>query len=601
MADYELDKPDNLVEMFEISAKRWADRPSMGTKNAHGVYEWTTFREVHERVTHLRAGLASLGVGKGDCVGIIANNRVEWAVACYATYSRGGWFVPMYEAELPKTWEYIVQDSGVRVLFVSSPEIREKVTPFLERIEGLEHIILIDDPDGGEGSMAALEEVGRKSPVEPTIPAADDIAGLIYTSGTTGDPKGVLLSHGNLSSNVHAIRKAFHMLDENTRTLSFLPFAHSYGQTGELHFGMWLGASTGFAESPKTIVDDLALVRPTMLVSVPRIFNRVYDGLQAKMEKEGGLAKRLFDMGVAAAKRKRELRAEGRRSLLTNLKFAVADRIVFSKIRDKFGGRLQFSISSSAALSPNIAQFFFDIGIPVYEAWGMTELSPAGTLNTPAAYKPSSAGRAIDKVRLVIDKSLSEEGARDGELIVYGPNVMQGYHNKPEATKEVLTRDGGLRTGDRAYVDDDGFLWITGRIKEQFKLENGKFVFPSAMEEEIKLLPLVEHAMIHGLNKPHTVCLVVPDFEVLLERARQEGWPTEPAALVAHPEVRAIYERTITDHLGDKFGHYEIPRAVLLLSEPFSVENGMLTQTFKLKRRKVLERYGEQVEAFYAR
>jgi long-chain acyl-CoA synthetase len=389
------------------------------------------------------------------------------------------------------------------------------------------------------------------------------------------------------------------MLDENTRTLSFLPWAHSYGQTAELHFGMWLGAAAGFAETPQTIVDDLMAVRPTLLVAVPRIFNRVYDGLHARMEEQGGAAQRLFEMGKTAAARKRELAERGRSSPATNLKVALADRLVFRKIRERFGGRLQLAISSSAALSPHIARFFFDIGVPVYEAWGMTELSPAGTVNTPEAFKPSSGGRPLDKVSLVIDCSVTEEGAPDGELIVYGPNVMQGYHGKPEATREVLTEDGGLRTGDRAYVDEDGFLWITGRIKEQFKLENGKFVFPAALEEEIKLLPLVEHVMIHGLNRPYTVALVVPDFEVLSAKAREQGWPTDPERLVANPEVQRLYERTLTKHLQRKFGGYEIPKRLLLLSEPFTTENGILTPTLKLKRRKVLERYGDEVEKLY--
>jgi long-chain acyl-CoA synthetase len=484
------------------------------------------------------------------------------------------------------------------VLFVSNDEVYEKTKGFVDELDGLEHVIKIEGT--GAGTMAALEAEGKKSPVKSIYPSADDIAGLIYTSGTTGDPKGVLLSHGNLTSNVHAVGKAYHMVGQNTRTLSFLPWAHSYGQVAELHFLMYVGGSTGFAESNLTIVDDLPLVQPTMLVAVPRIFNRVYDGLNKKMKDQGGLAKFLFDMGVAAAAAKREAEERGESAgALNNIKLAVADAIVFKKVRAKFGGRLEMAISSSAALSPDIAFFFHDIGIPVYDAWGMTELSPAGALNTPYDYKIGSAGKPIDKVRFEIDKTVSEEGARDGELIVYGPNVMQGYHNKPEATKETLTDDGGMRTGDRAYIDEEGFLYITGRIKEQFKLENGKFVFPSAMEEEIKLLPEVEHAMIFGLNKPHTICLVVPDFPTLEGWAKEEGLPTDPKKLVAEKKTQQMIERKIAEHLAGKFGKYEIPKKILVLSEPFSTENGILTPTLKLKRRKVLEKYGDDVESAY--
>lgn len=585
-----LDKPDNLVEMFEESVARFGGNLWMGTKNkTRDSYNWVTYDQVAQRIANLRGGLAHLGIRKGDAVGIIANNRVAWAAACYATYGLAGRYVPMYEAELEKTWRYIIEDAAVRVLIVSKPEILAKVNGWPDEIETLNHVVLIDGQ--GEGSMAALERLGKDNPVTAVYPAADDIAGLIYTSGTTGSPKGVLLSHGNLTSNVHASTKAYPQLDENLRTLSFLPWAHSYGQTAELHLLMRLGGSTGFAESPQTIVDDLALVKPTFLVAVPRVFNRVYDGLNAKMNEQGGLAKKLFDMGVNAGIERRRLKKEGRTSITNNLKLKIADAVVFKKIREKFGGRLMYSLSSSAALSPHIAEFFEDVGIPVYEAWGMTELSPAGTINSPQHNRLGSAGRPIDKVRLVIDKTFDSDNPEEGELIVYGPNVMKGYHNKPEETRATMTEDGGLRTGDRAYIDEDGYLHITGRIKEQFKLENGKFVSPATLEEEIKLLPCVEHTMIYGLNRPFTVCLVFPDFIVMDKLARQNGWPTEPAAMVADPAVQSTIENQILSHLKGKFGSYEIPKKFIILSEGFSIENGMLTQTFKLKRREVLRVY----------
>ncbi len=595
---YTLDKPDNLVEMFEESASRFGSNLWMGTKNkAKDGYDWVTYDQVAKRIANLRGGLTHLGIQKGDAVGIIANNCVEWAAVCYATYSLAGRYVPMYEAELEKIWRYIVEDAAVRVLFVSKPEILAKVKNWPDEIETLNHVVLIDGQ--GEGTMAALERVGMDNSVPAVYPEADDIAGLIYTSGTTGAPKGVLLSHGNLTSNVHAAAKAYPQLDQNLRTLSFLPWAHSYGQTAELHLLMRLGGSTGFAESPLTIVDDLALVKPTFLIAVPRIFSRVYDGLNTKMNEQGGLAKTLFDMGVNAGIERRRLKKEGRTSFVNDLKLKIADAIVFKKIRDKFGGRLMYSLSSSAALSPHIAEFFEDVGIPVYEAWGMTELSPAGTINSPQHHRLGSAGRAIDKVRLVIDKTFDSDNPEEGELIVYGPNVMKGYHNKPEETRATMTEDGGLRTGDRAYVDADGYLHITGRIKEQFKLENGKFVSPATIEEEIKLLPCVEHTMIYGLNRPFTICLVYPDFIVMEKLAKQHGWPTAQAAMVADPAVKAYIDNQILSSLKGKFGSYEIPKKLIILSEGFSVDNGMLTQTFKLKRREVLKAYQPMIEDAY--
>ncbi len=595
---YQLDKPDNLVEMFEQSVEKFGGNEWLGTKYKSGDgYGWVTYTQVAERIHNLRAGLAGLGIQKGDTVGIIANNCLEWAVACYATYGLAARYVPMYEAELKKTWKYIITDSTIKVLLVSNKDVYEKVKNWPEEIDSLSDIVLIQG--AGPGTMAELEATGKKNPVPSIYPDPEDIAGLIYTSGTTGSPKGVLLSHGNFTSNVHAVRKSQKLLDETMRTLSFLPWAHSYGQTAELHFLMSVGGSTGFAEGPLTIVDDLALVKPTFLVAVPRIFSRVYDGLHTKMNEQGGLAKKLFFMGKNAGIEKRKLAKAGRSSFMTNLKFNIADKIVFKKIREKFGGRLMYSMSSSAALSPDIAKFFTDVGIPVYEAWGMTELSPAGTVNSPEFNKVGSAGRAIDKVRLVIDKTFDSENPDEGELIVYGPNVMKGYHNKPEETRAAMTEDGGLRTGDRAYIDEDGFLFITGRIKEQFKLENGKFVSPATMEEEIKLLPCVEHTMIYGLNKPYTICLVFPDFVVMEKYAKKNKLPTDPKAMVAHDTVKTYIENQILNHVKGKFGSYEVPKRFVILSEGFSIENGMLTQTFKLKRREVLKKYEPMIATLY--
>ena len=598
MKKYTLDKPDNLVGIFEETLARFGDREWLGTKNKKtNTYNWVTYRDVAKRIDAIRGGLAKIGVKKGDGVAIIDNNSVEWAACCYATYGLGGRFIPMYKAELLKIWKYIITDSGTSVLFVRDKEIYEKVKSWTNEIESLKNIFIIDGT--GTESLAELEKLGAANPIPAIHPDAEDIAGLIYTSGTTGEPKGVLLSHGNFSSNVHACIKNMPMLDEHDRTLSFLPWAHSYGQTAELNTLIRMGGSCGFAEGPQTIVDDLLLVKPTLLVAVPRIFNRVYDGLHARMNDEGGLAKKLFFMGKNAGQKKRDLARDGKFCLLTNLKFRIADKLVFSKVRARFGGNMKMTVSSSAALSPEIAEFFFDIGLPIYEAWGMTEISPAGSSNTPMAYKIGSVGKALDKVTLVIDKSITGPESRDGELIVYGPNVMKGYHNKPKETAETMTADGGLRTGDSAYIDKDGFLYITGRIKEQFKLENGKFVYPATIEEEIKLIPYVEFAMVYGLNMPYTICLVYPDFIVMGKYAKENNLPTDPAEMIKDERILKLFEDAIKNQLEGKFGNYEVPRKILLMSEGFSVENGMLTQTLKLKRRAVLQKYQADIDRLY--
>ncbi|MBP8979662.1 MAG: long-chain fatty acid--CoA ligase [Syntrophobacterales bacterium] len=597
MHTYKLDKPDNLVALLEESVAKYPDNLLFGTKNQQKIYEWITYRDFGRRVDNLRGGLAQLGVTKGDAVGLIANNRVEWAVASFATYGLGGRYVPMYEAELLHVWKYIVKDSGVKILFVANPAVYEKVKDFPQDIPTLEKIFLIDGT--GENTMAAVEKLGAAHPVPSVRPDPDDIAGLIYTSGTTGDPKGVLLSHGNLTSNTLAGIKKYPELNEKARTLAILPWAHSYGQTAELHAVIRMGASMGLAESPATIAGDLALVKPNWLVAVPRVFNRIYDGLMKKMEETGGLAKTLFDMGVAAAKEKRELAAQGKSCMLTNLKFKIADKVVFAKVREKMGGRLMGCMSGSAAMNPDIAQFFFDIGIPIYDCYGMTETSPAIAMNASYAYRLGSVGQAIDKVKIVIDSSVVQEGATDGEIVVYGPNVMKGYHNKPEQTREVMTADGGIRTGDRGRLDQDGFLYITGRIKEQFKLENGKFVFPASMEEDICLHPYVQNAVVYGENRPYTICLVVPDFVAVEAYAEKNHLPKEMDVLMEREEIRFMIGNGITELLKKKYGGYEIPKKYVFLKENFTLENGLLTQTMKLKRRVVVERYRDLIEAQY--
>ncbi len=594
---YHLEKPDNLVEMLEESIARFSANEWFGVKSKN-MYKWHTYGQIGVRIDNLRAGLAYLGIGKGDTVGIISNNRVEWAVSCYAAYGRCARFVPMYEAELVSTWEYIIRDSNIKVLFVSKPEIYEKIRHLLQSGTDLAHIIMIEGE--GEGSMKGLEKTGEKYPIRSIIPHPDDIAGLIYTSGTTGDPKGVLLSHGNISSNIHAILKCFHMLNERDRTLSFLPWAHSYGQVCELHSIMRIGASYGLAESPATIVNDLALIRPTLLISVPRIFYRVHDAIRTRMNEDGGLPLLLFNMGVKSGIRRRALARAGKKSAANAMAFAIADRLVFSKIRDKFGGRLKISITGSAAINPQVAEFFSDVGVPIYEALGMTEASPGVATNTPDHNKFGSCGKAFDKVTLVIDRSGEDGDGKEGELVIYGPNVMKGYHNKPEETHQVLTEDGGLRTGDRAFIDDDGFLYVTGRIKESFKLENGKYVFPAAIEAEIMMNRYVEQVMVCGLNKPYTVCIIVPDFANLEKYAAENNLEKDHRKLVAMDEITALYEREIQKQISGKIGSYEMPRRFLILPEAFTVENGMLTQSFKLKRKKVMEKLGAEIEALYA-
>jgi long-chain acyl-CoA synthetase len=593
-----LDKPDNLIEWWKESVDTYAHRRLLGTKNKKGVYQWTTRREINTRIDHLRAGLARLDVNEGDAVGIIANNRVDWIVAAFATWGRIARYVPMYEAELFRVWKHIVADSEMNVLFVSKTEIYEKIKDFKTCIPTLKHIFIIEAE--GRNAMAALEKRGAAHPVSPKTPQPHHIAEIIYTSGTTGSPKGVLLSHGNLTSNALAGIKVYPELQETeVTTMTLLPWAHIFGQTAELFAVIRIGGAMGLAQSPSTVATDIVDLKPTHLIAVPSVFNRIYAGLWKKMDAAEGLAKALFLTSVEAAAKKRELAAKGRSSIIAGIKCYLADKIVFRKIRERLGGRLQGAMTGGATMNPEVAQFFFDIGIRILDCYGMTETSPAVTMNAYSNYRLGSVGQAIEKIKIVIDSSFVEEGATDGEIIVYGPNVMKGYHNRPEETRAAMTPDGGLRTGDRGRLDEDGFLFITGRIKEQYKLENGKFCFPAGIEEEICLIPSVRQAVIYGYNRPFNICIVVPDFEVLQNYARQKGLPPDPNLLVAHGDMVDRIGETITNHLKGKCAGYEIPKKFLLISEPLSLDNGMLTQTMKIKRDIVLNKFVDRIEALY--
>jgi len=595
---FQFDKPDNLVSLIEEAVAKYPNNKLFGIKNKKTKeYHWTTYQEIGQRVDNLRGGLAKIGLKKDEVVGVIANNRPEWAIAAFATYGCGGRFIPMYEAELEKVWEYIIKDGLVKILLVSNKEIYEKIKDFPKKIETLEKIYIIDDDS--EISMTALEKIGAASPVKAIQPSPNDIAALIYTSGTTGDPKGVLLSHGNFTSNAQAGRKIYPELDENARSLSILPWAHSYGQTAELYNWFLFGGSIGFMEDVTTLVEDFSLVQPSFLIAVPRVFNKVYEGICTKMEEKGGLAKALFTMGTSSAKKLRALEEKEKSSLIETIKYKIADKIVFSKIREMMGGRLKGALTASAMMNVEIAQFFFDIGIPVYDAYGLSETSPAVTMNCSANYKLGSVGKPVEKVKVVIDKSVVGEGSQDGEIVVYGPNVMQGYHNKPKETAEVMTKDGGFRTGDRGRLDEDGFLFITGRIKEQYKLENGKYVFPASLEEDIKLISSVANAMIYGEGHKYNVCLIVPDFVALEKTIKELNLPNDPKAIIANQEIKNKIEAEISEHLRKKYGGYEIPKKFAYATEDFTTENGMLTQTMKPKRRVILAKYKKEIDSLY--
>jgi long-chain acyl-CoA synthetase len=583
-------KFESLVELCEQSCRSYADRQLFGVKEGTG-WTWLTYARFHELVDAFRGGLARLGIGRGDKVAIIADNRVEWAVACYATYGLGASFVPMYQAQLAKEWRFIIEDCAAKAAISATNAITELLRKMRADIPTLEHVIGLELPASDDHSYAALLEAGRAHPVPPASPKGEDIAGLIYTSGTTGLPKGVILSHGNICSNVNAIHQIF-TFDPDDRSLAFLPWAHSFGQTCELHCLVSMGCSMAINDDIKNLVANLAEVKPTVLYAVPRVFNRLYEGVNAQIAARPGVIQRLFKHGVDTAKRKARGEPVG---AVDHLVLALADRLIFSTVRQRFGGRLKYAISGSAALSPDVAAFIDALGITVYEGYGLTETSPIATANYPGHRKLGSVGHAIPDVAIQIDRSVTGD-PKHGEIIVKGPNVMHGYHNRPEETQAVLMEDRSFRTGDMGYLDPDGYLYVTGRIKEQYKLENGKYVVPSPMEEQLKLSPYIANVMIYGANKPHNVALVVPDAEALRVWAEKQGITL--GDVCTNKQVHDLIRSEI-DTLSKDIKGYERVQDFVLCGEDFTTENGMLTPTLKVKRRVVLERYGKDLDALY--
>jgi long-chain acyl-CoA synthetase len=596
---------DTIVDIYKHSIPAYPTRPLFGVKKA-GAWTWTTYAEFGKAVDRARRGLGELGIGKGDKVAIIANNRVEWAVAAYATYGRAAAYVPMYEQQPEKDWEYMVKDSESKVLFVATAAIYNKIKYFLTSVPTLQYMVVLEEgfapaeADKAKAmSYADLLARGDKAPEGDAfiLPTKDDIAGFIYTSGTTGTPKGVILSHSNIASNVSAVENIFPISVED-RSLSFLPWAHSFGQTCELHALFSKGASMGLAESVEKIIDNLSEVQPTLLFSVPRIFNKLYTAVQKQISGKHPAIQGMVKAALTAKGKARDGKPLG---LSERLVVALTDRLVFSKVRGRFGGKLSYAFSGGAAISREVAEFIDSLGITVYEGYGLTETSPISTTNCPGHRRIGSVGRAIPHVRVEIDPSAGggeKNGYKEGEIIVFGPNVMVGYHNRPEDNAAVFTDKRGFRTGDMGYVDAEGYVYITGRIKEQYKLENGKYVVPTPLEEALKLSPYIANVMVFGDNKPFNVALVVLNVDAVKSWAAKEGHTIAADALATNDKVRALLKAEV-DRLSDAFKGFESVRDFALITDDFTTENGMLTPSLKLKRRKVLEVHGAQIEGLY--
>lgn len=585
----------NLVHVLQDAVERHAHRPFLGMPREEG-FAWTSYREFGELVDRFRAGLATLGVSPGDAVAVISNNRLEWAVGSHACYGLGASYVPMYEAQHDKEWQFILQDSESVVCLAANAEIARRVEALRDSLPNLRHVVNFEGPLSDPTSYAALLARGAESPVPARIPESEEIASLIYTSGTTGAPKGVILTHQNLASGINSLLAIVDVQTDDCG-LAFLPWAHVFGGCVELNLVLATGSATGICGDATKLGEYLPHVKPTILFAVPRVWNKIHAGVQALMLTKPAPIQWMFHTALEA---KRKLRQGQKLGMRETLALKSAEKVIFPKVREKFGGRLRFAVSGAAALPRAVAEFMDTLGIEVHEGYGLTETGGTATAQPRDRVRIGSVGVAVPGVRLEIDKSVPSATEEEGEVIIHGANIMRGYHKRAAETGDALTPEGGLRTGDLGRIDAEGYLYITGRAKELYKLENGKYVAPVPLEAELELSPYIAQAVVFGENRPHNVALIIADV------AAVEGWAKErqiegsPESLLARPEVLALFEAEV-EKCNQRFKGFERIADFVLDSEELSIANGMLTQTMKLKRRNIVAKYERALEALYPR
>lgn len=586
----------NLVKLLQGSIRNYANNELFGVQK-DGHWRWTTYREFGELVGLFRSGLVSIGVEKADRVAIISNNRLEWIVAAHACYSLPATYVPMYESQVDSEWKYILADCGAKVCIVANHAVAARVEALRSELPNLKVIINLEGEAEDPHSYRSLMAHGKRTPHEGVIPDDSEIATLVYTSGTTGNPKGVMLSHFGLASTLCGAMEVVKPRATD-RTLAFLPWAHAFGGCIEIHSVIYCGASLAICDDVTKLLDYLPQVQPTVLFAVPRIWNRIYDGVQKQVASRPALIQGVFANGMSA--RTKQKRGE-QLGLAEKIALPLAEKLVFSKIRGRFGGRLRMAISGSAALSREVGEFIDNLGIQVYEGYGLTECSGASTVNYEGAVRIGSVGKVIPGQRIVIDTTAPGAENGEGEILLYGYGVMPGYYNLPEASAAAKTADGGIKTGDLGRLDADGFLYITGRTKELYKLENGKYVAPVPLEEKLQLSPFIAQCVVYGANRPYNVALIIPDKASLDAWAATQGMtPTSQGdAMLKDPRTLKLFQAEL-DKYGADFKGFDRVKGFILDSEELTTANGLLTPTLKLKRRNVLQKYEQRLKALYA-
>ncbi|WP_156689306.1 AMP-dependent synthetase/ligase [Mycobacterium sp. Marseille-P9652] len=564
-------------------------------------WESVTWQQVGDRVRNLAAGLIALGIAGEDRVALASATRYEWVLADFAIMCAGAATTTVYPTTNAADVAYIVANSGSRIVFAENRTQLDKLVDDRAELPEVTKVVLIDGNGDGDWviALADLEQMGKQlladSPgaVDERVAAIgpDRLASLIYTSGTTGRPKGVRLNHGAWTYTAAAI-DAIHVLGPDDLNFLWLPLSHAFGKV-MLALALQIGFTTAIDGRVERIIDNLAALRPTFMGAAPRIFEKAHARIEDMAAGQGRLKKALFDWAIGVGRNVAEARQAGRKpSPAALLAYKVADRLVFSTIRGRFGGRLRFFVSAAAALDRDVALWFDAVGIAVLEGYGLTETAAASFINRPNAYRFGTVGQPFPATEVKI--------ADDGEILLRGPGLMTAYHELPDATAEALDADGWFHTGDIGQIDDDGFLRITDRKKDMFKTSQGKYVAPSAIDAKFKgLCPYVSELVVYGEGKPYCVALVSLDTEAIMDWAARNGMAGKPFDEVARDDRTQELIAGYIDALNTELNRWEQIKKFAIADREFTVESGDMTPSMKLKRKVVIDKFADRLSALY--
>ena len=582
--------------MFEQAVQQHGSKPALAHKAKGGTYQDISYTQFGESVEAFSKGLSNLGVQKDDRIALLSENRPEWAITDFGSLKAGAVTVPMFSTLTAAQVSYILNDSGAKVICVSTEAQLKKVLSIRDAVPTLEHIILFDaSEDETPEGVIQFEDVcvNTEESISPGSSDAseDDIATIIYTSGTTGNPKGVMLTHANFIFNLQACRSLIDV-SETDVLLSFLPLSHVFERLGGHYVPLLSGAQVAYAESTFTVARNMQEVSPTVMLSVPRLYETMHDRILSAVQAGSSLKQKIFHWGVSVGSAVSSAIQQGKKpSAILQLKQRIADKLVFAKLKAATGGRLRFFVSGGAALPQSIAEFFHAAGILILEGYGLTETAPVISLNHPEKWKFGTVGAPVPGVEVKI--------AEDGEILTRGPHVMKGYFNNEAETAAVIDADGWFHTGDIGIIDADGFVRITDRKKNIIVLSNGKNVAPQPIESALVQSAFISQIMLIGSERKNLAALIVPNFDALKAWASENNIKTtEIPEMLEMREVQQLIQGEIRSRLTD-FADFEQVRRFRLLEQEFSQEADEMTPTLKLKRNVIVEKYGDVIEGMY--